>query len=73
MHQYVVIFHKTITDGAGHDRRVPQHRAVVRANSETAALFEAKALFRQTANIADWRLRADTCEAVPLAGAGAGG
>lgn len=72
MHRYVVTFHKMITDGAGHDQRVAQHRAVVRASSETAALIEAKALFCQAESIADWRLRADTCEAVPLAGAGAG-
>lgn len=67
MHQYIVMFHKVITDGAGHDRRVLQHRTVVRANSEVGALYEAKALFREIANIADWRLRADTCEAVELA------
>lgn len=67
MRQYLVSFHKVVTDGSGHDRRILQRQALVRARSEVSALFEAKALFREEMGVADWRLRADTCEAVELA------
>lgn len=67
MNKYIVSFHKVVTDSTGHDRRILQHQAIVDARSEIAALFEAKALFRAVMGIADWRLRADTCEAVALA------
>lgn len=66
MRRYLVRFHKVVTDGSGQECSILQHQAVVRACSETAALYEAKALFRQAAGIADWRLRADTCVAVAL-------
>jgi hypothetical protein len=71
MRRYVVNFHKVVTDSTGHDRRVLQHQAIVRARSEVAALYEAKALFREASGIADWRLHADTCEAFEMADAAA--
>ena len=67
MRQYLVSFHQILIDGSGHDCRVLQHRALVTARSEVSALFEAKALFREKMGVADWRLRADTCEAVAVA------
>ncbi|MEE7450222.1 hypothetical protein MRF4_21775 [Methylobacterium radiotolerans] len=66
MRQYLVTFHKVVPDGSGHDRRALQHHVVVAAGSEVAAATAAKAMFCDRAGIADWRLRADTCEAVEL-------
>ncbi|MBE7201185.1 MAG: hypothetical protein INR70_25755 [Parafilimonas terrae] len=68
MHRYLVSFLKTVTDGSGHDRQVLQHQTLVRAQSEVAALFEAKALFRYESGLADWRLGADACKAVAITG-----
>lgn len=68
MHRYLVSFLKTVTDGSGHDRQVLQHQTLVRARSEVAALYEAKALFRHESGVADWRLRADACKAVAITG-----
>ncbi|KQT60010.1 neuroendocrine-specific golgi family protein P55 (NESP55) [Methylobacterium sp. Leaf456] len=67
MRQYLVNFYKVVTDDHGHDRSILQHQALVRARSEVSALFEAKAMFREAMGVADWRLRADACEAVTLA------
>lgn len=62
MRTFLVTFHKVVPDGRGHDRRVLQGQAVLRARSEVAAQYEAKAIFCRGAGIVDWRLRADTCE-----------
>ena len=67
MCKYLVTFHKVVSDDTGHERRVLQRSTVVRARSEVAALYEAKALFCEGAGIVDWRLRADTCEVVAFA------
>jgi hypothetical protein len=64
---FLVTFHKIVPDGRGHDRRILQRQTVVSACSREAAAEAAKALFCQAASISDWRLRADTCEAVGLA------
>lgn len=66
MREYLITFHKIVLDGAGHDRRILQRRARVRARSDVGAAWEAKALFCRALGIADWRLRADTCEVVEL-------
>lgn len=67
MRTFLVTFHKTVSDGRGHDHRVLQQQAVVPASYGEAAADAAKALFCQAASIVDWRLRADTCEVVELA------
>ncbi|SFK89553.1 hypothetical protein [Methylorubrum salsuginis] len=67
MRQYLVNFYKIVADDSGHDHTILQHQALVGARSEVSALFEAKAMFREAMGVADWRLRADTCEAVALA------
>jgi hypothetical protein len=67
MRKYLVTFHKTVPDDTGHDHRVLQRRVVVTAHSDVAATYVAKAMFRETDGVPDWRLRADTCEVVELA------
>src|SRR4051812_31944633 len=69
MRKYLVTFYRIILDGAGHDRRVVQRRAVIRSRSEVTACWEAKAMFCRAAGIADWRLRADACEVAEVADA----
>ncbi len=66
MRQYLVSFYRVLVDISGDDRRVLQHQALVEARSQVAALFEAKALFREELGVVDWRLCADICEAVEL-------
>lgn len=66
MHTYLVTFHKVVSDDTGHERRVRQRASVIRARSDVAALYEAKAIFCASAGIVDWRLRADSCEIVAL-------
>ncbi|WP_336492526.1 hypothetical protein [Methylobacterium nigriterrae] len=62
MRQFLVTFHKVVSDDTGHDHSVMQQRAVVRARSDVSALYEAKALFCRRMGVVDWRLRADTCD-----------
>lgn len=66
MREYLVMFHKVVPDAAGYDRRILQRRTVVSARSEVSAAYAAKAMFSEAAGIADWRMRADTCEVVEL-------
>lgn len=66
LREYLVTFHKVVSDDTGHDRRVPQQQAVVAAPCPVSALTMAKTLFCETAGIVDWRLRADSCEVVVL-------
>ena len=66
MRRYRVTFHKLVPDGTGHDHWILQRQSVVRACSEVGALYAAKALFCRAAGIADWRMRADTCDVVAL-------
>lgn len=66
MREYLVLFHTVVPDAAGFDRRILQRRTVVAARSEVAAAYAAKAMFSEAAGIADWRMRADTCEVVEL-------
>ncbi|GJD90393.1 MULTISPECIES: hypothetical protein [Methylobacterium] len=63
---YLVSFHKVVPDDTGHDHRVLQQQAVVRARSDVSAAYAAKAMFREAVGVVDWRLRADTCEVVEL-------
>ncbi|WP_336489560.1 hypothetical protein [Methylobacterium nigriterrae] len=66
MREYLVTFHKVVSDDTGHDHRVPQRQTVVVAASDVSAAYAAKAMFREAAGVVDWRLRADTCEVVEL-------
>ncbi|KMO41786.1 neuroendocrine-specific golgi family protein P55 (NESP55) [Methylobacterium tarhaniae] len=66
MREYLVTFHKVVSDDIGHDRRVLQQQAVVSAPCPVTALAMAKIHFCETAGIVDWRLRADSCEVVAL-------
>lgn len=66
MREYLVMFHKVVPDAAGYDRRILQRRTVVSARSEVSAAYAAKAMFSAAAGIADWRMRADTCEVIEL-------
>ncbi|MET0367301.1 MAG: hypothetical protein ABW058_03955 [Methylobacterium sp.] len=66
MRQYLVTFHKVVPDSTGHDRRIVQERVLVTARSDVSAAFAAKAMFCEAAGIADWRMRADSCEVVAL-------
>lgn len=67
MRTFLVTFHKVVSDGRGHDRRVLQHETVVHANHGEVAAEAAKPLFCRASGIVDWRLRADTCEVIELA------
>jgi hypothetical protein len=62
MRNFLVTFHKVMSDDTGHDHSVVQQRALVRARSDVSALYEAKALFCRRMGTVDWRLRADTCD-----------
>lgn len=66
MRQYLVTFHKVVLDSTGHDRRIVQERVLVTARSDVSAAFAAKALFCEAAGIADWRMRADSCEVLEM-------
>lgn len=66
MRQYLVTFHKVLPDSTGHDRRIVQERVLVTARSDVSAAFAGKAMFCETSGIADWRMRADSCEVVEL-------
>ena len=41
---YLVSFHKVVPDDTGHDHRVLQQQAVVRARSDVSAAYAAKAI-----------------------------
>lgn len=71
MRTFLITFLKVVPDGRGHDKSVLQRKAVVSACYKDAATETAKALFCEAAGIADWRLRADTCEVVDLTDLGA--
>jgi hypothetical protein len=66
MRQFLVTFHKQVSDDMGHERRVRQHQVVVPAASEASALAAGQALFCEAEGIVDWRLRADACEAAEV-------
>ena len=67
MRQYLITFHKIVPDDTGHDHRVLQQQIVICAQSDVSAAWQAKAMLCEQARVADWRLRADTCEIVALA------
>ncbi|MCF4127622.1 hypothetical protein [Methylobacterium sp. SyP6R] len=67
MRKYLVTFHKVVPDDFGHDRRVVQRQSVVSAPCEVSAVALAQARFCEAAGLADWRMRADSCEVVVLA------
>jgi len=62
MRMFLVRFHKTVSDGRGHDHRVLQRQVLVRATTDVAALWDAKARFCRALGISDWRFRADGCD-----------
>lgn len=66
MRQFLVTFHKVVSDDTGHDRRARQHQVIVPATSEDSALAAGQALFCEAAGIVDWRLGADGCEAAEV-------
>ncbi len=67
MREYLATFHKVVPDDLGHDRRVVQWQSVVSASCELSALALAQARFCEDAGLADWRLRADSCDVVVMA------
>lgn len=68
MLKYLVRFYKRVSDDTGHEHDVLQRQTLICARSEVSALYEAKARFCETLQIADWRLRADTCEILDVTG-----
>ena len=71
MRTFLITFLKVVPDGQGHDKCVLQRKTVVSACYRKAATDAAKTSFCEAAGIADWRLRADTCEVVDLTDLGA--
>ncbi|MEA1832518.1 hypothetical protein U8607_10525 [Methylobacterium durans] len=67
MREFLVSFHKVVSDDTGHDHRVLQQSVLVRSDSDAAALGEAKAIFCRQRGIGDWSLRADTCDVAEIA------
>jgi hypothetical protein len=53
MREFLVTFHKVVSDDTGQHRSMVQQRAVVRAHSDVSALYEAKTLFRRHMGITD--------------------
>jgi hypothetical protein len=66
MKRYRVRFLKVIPDATGHEHRMCQQEFEIEAESEEAAIEEAKALFSVGEQSADWTLRADKIEAEAL-------
>lgn len=66
MREYLVLFHTVVPGPPGLDLRILRRRTLVSARSEIAAAYAAKAMFSAAAGIADWRMRADTCEVIEL-------
>ena len=62
MRTFAVAFHKVVSDDTGHDRRILQWRCLIRSSSEMFALAEAKAMLCERLGVADWQMRADSCE-----------
>ncbi|MFE1599974.1 hypothetical protein [Methylobacterium sp. ID0610] len=67
MRTFAVEFHKTVSDGTGHDRRVLQWRCLIRAPSAGRAGTNAKAMLCARLGVADWQMRADSCAVRPVA------
>jgi hypothetical protein len=71
MRTYRVTFSTTVPDDTGHDHRAVQSTIVVRARSDVSAAWQAKAILCERARVADWRLRAESCEVAALTDAAA--
>ena len=63
MKLFLVTFHKQVSDDTGHERHALQHQALILTTSMASALSVGQAMFCEAQGIADWRLRADACEA----------
>ncbi|KAA0123968.1 hypothetical protein CIW48_10860 [Methylobacterium sp. P1-11] len=66
MRFYRVTFYRTVADDSGHDHRIREWAILVGAPSDVSAVWQAKALLCAGARVADWRLRADSCEVAAL-------
>jgi hypothetical protein len=62
MQRYRVKFFKNIADATGHEHKMCQREFDIEAESEAAAVEEAKALFSTAEHSGEWSLRADTIE-----------
>jgi hypothetical protein len=60
---YRIRFMKLISDATGHEHRMCQSEFEVEAESQDAAIEEAKGRFSSGEQSGDWSLRADTIEA----------
>ena len=63
MKLFLVTFHKQVSDDTGHERSSLQHQALIHSTSKASALLVGQTKFCEAEGIADWRLRADACEA----------
>ncbi|ACA14668.1 hypothetical protein M446_0083 [Methylobacterium sp. 4-46] len=67
MRRFTVDFRKVVSDDTGHERCVLQWTCVVRGFSEAQAIREAKLMLCHSLGVADWRVRADSCQAREIA------
>jgi hypothetical protein len=66
MQRFRVKFLKKIADATGHEHKMCQREFDVEAESETAAIEQAKSLFSSAEHSSDWSLRADAIEVEAL-------
>ncbi|WP_419951657.1 hypothetical protein [Methylobacterium sp.] len=66
MRQFLITFHKVVSDDTGHERSARQHQVLIPATSEASAVAAGQALFCEASGIVDWRIRADACEAAEV-------
>lgn len=62
MPQFRVKFLKNISDATGHEHKMCQQEIDVEAETESAAVEEAKARFSSGEQSGEWSLRADVIE-----------
>jgi hypothetical protein len=66
MQRFRVKFLKNISDATGHEHKMCQREFDVDAESEAAAVEQAKALFSPAEQSGEWSLRADAIEVEPI-------
>lgn len=62
MQRFRVKFLKKVADATGHEHNMCQREFEFEAESETAAIEQAKSLFSSAEHSDDWNLRADAIE-----------
>jgi hypothetical protein len=62
MQRFRVKFVKNIADATGHEHKMCQREFDIDADTEAAAIEQAKELFSTAEHSGDWSLRADTIE-----------